>query len=226
VADADGTNPRQLSFLESPVTAAKSWSPDGQRLAFMAQVDGFFRIYVVDAIRGGVRRLSRSHDNEFTPTWSRDGRWVYFNSARSGRREIWKVLANGGEAVPVTLRGGIELQESPDGRFLYFSRSTPSGGPPGIWRMPAGGGDETRVLDSVAGSDWAMFDRGICFVNRTRSSGATIDVYDFATGEIRTVVSMDEAPWPTGIAVSPDGRWILYAKDQTEADIMVVENLR
>lgn len=36
ICDSDGANPRQLTFLEDPLTTKGSWSPDGRQIAFMS----------------------------------------------------------------------------------------------------------------------------------------------------------------------------------------------
>src|SRR2546422_4241172 len=36
------------------------------------------------------------------PTWSRDGKWIYFSSNRTGSWQIWKVPSVGGSAIQVT----------------------------------------------------------------------------------------------------------------------------
>ena len=59
-------------------------------------------------------------------------------------RRVWKQPAQGGIAVQVTKRNGAEeALESLDGKFVYYA----SLDAPGIWKVPAGGGEETRVLD-------------------------------------------------------------------------------
>ena len=58
--------------------------------------------FVIDA-NGGVSRVLVSHPAEdLQPSWSRDGEWVYFQSSRGGTRQIWKVLADGGEPLLVS----------------------------------------------------------------------------------------------------------------------------
>ena len=66
-----------------------------------------------------VLRATRSVN--IAPRWSHDGRWVYYCSNRTGRLEIWRVRSEGGVSEQVTREGGFEIQESRDGKFLYFS---------------------------------------------------------------------------------------------------------
>ena len=61
--------------------------------------------------------------NDGNPSWSHDGRWIYFDSARAGAQQVWKISANGGEAVQITEARGYAPLESPDGKFLYYAKA-------------------------------------------------------------------------------------------------------
>jgi len=43
---------------------------------------------------------------------------------------------------------------------------------------------------------------------------------------VRPVVELEERPAEQGLAVSPDGRFILYVSRESQSDIMLVENFR
>ncbi len=55
------------------------------------------------------------------PSWSRDVRWIYFESDRSGQWRIWKVPPEGGSAVQVARNIGGAAFESVDGKCLYIT---------------------------------------------------------------------------------------------------------
>ncbi len=55
------------------------------------------------------------------PSWSRDGRWIYFGSSRSGDNQIWKIPEEGGQAVQTTKNGGLGGFESPDGQWVLYA---------------------------------------------------------------------------------------------------------
>jgi Tol biopolymer transport system component/predicted Ser/Thr protein kinase len=225
VCDSDGANPRQLTFLGA-LTIGGSWSPDGRRISFMSPKEGSQDLYVVDSAGGIPRRLTTDRWDDVDPKWSRDARWIYFSSNRSGRRELWKMPAGGGDAVQVTRNGATGHAESPDGRSVYFTKSGPEGGPPGLWRMPVGGGAEVQVLGQVRFCDWTVFERGICYLNREAEPGPAIELFEFGSGQVSRVAVLEEQPSPWGLSVSPDGRWILYVREESTSDLMLVENFR
>ncbi|HXS93901.1 MAG TPA: hypothetical protein VN736_04800 [Candidatus Limnocylindrales bacterium] len=76
------------------------------------------------------------------PSWSHDGRWVYFASDRGGRQSrIWRVPFEGGPAVQVTKDVASMPQESPYGKLLYYYNREGH-----IASMQAAGGpEETRA---------------------------------------------------------------------------------
>jgi hypothetical protein len=142
---------------------------------------------------------------------------------------VWKVPAEGGEAVQVTKKGGFAAFESPDGKFIYYAKGLAL---PGIWRVAVLGGEETQVLDQPKAGYWgywALVDEGIYFVNTDVWIHPTLEYFSFATGQVKQIRAMENgAPmWRPGLAISPDQRSILYTQvDQNESDIILVENFR
>ena len=107
VANSDGSNPMQVTYVGGPLTSAARWCPDGQRIIFNSRAGGQSDIYVVSANGGKPRRLTDEPSMEDMPSLSRDGHWFYFQSNRSGSSQIWKMPVQGGELIQVTKKGGL-----------------------------------------------------------------------------------------------------------------------
>ena len=97
------------------------------------------------------------------PSWSRDGRYIYFASNCKDGWQIWKALAEGGTATEVTRNGGQGGFESVDGRFLYYYKLDAAG----IWRALVTGGEETQVIaqGGFGNNTWALGPDGVYRVN-------------------------------------------------------------
>jgi len=204
-------------------------------MAFDSNHEGNMHIYVVRASEGKPVRLTTdpAEDNNI-PSWSRDGNWMYFTSLRSGRRQVWKAPAGGGEAVQVTKHGGFAAMESADGRFLFYTNSkdqTPMKGVDlhsmTLWRIPVSGGEESRVLPSVVARAFAPVNTGIYFIPDPGADGKhSIEFLSFATSKVKMVATIPRPP-AVGFSVSPDEHQILYAQvDESSSDLMLVENFR
>jgi Tol biopolymer transport system component/serine/threonine protein kinase len=218
VCDSNGSNPRQLTFFGGPHVGMPFWSPDGREILFVATREGRGGMYVVSEEGGQPRNVKDM------ASWSRDGKWIYFASDRSGTWQVWKRPAEGGQAVQVMKQGGLRPFESPDGKTVYYENG--EGEVPGLWKVPVEGGEETMVLEQLGSPDWlswGLTTEGIYFYH---ASTKTIEFFSFATHKTAQIAKL-ESPPDTGLAVSPDGRWMLYAKlDQDTSHIMLVENFR
>jgi hypothetical protein len=134
--------------------------------------------------------------------------------------------AEGGQAVQVTKQGGFAAFEAPDGKTLYYAKGQNA---PGLWRLKVQGGEETPVLEQLGAGYWgywAVAQDGIYFYNVNTKA---IEFFSFATHKVTQIGKPEKAPWRynPGLAVSPDGRWLLYAQvDENTSHIMLVENFR
>jgi dipeptidyl aminopeptidase/acylaminoacyl peptidase len=119
-------------------------------------------IYLVPSEGGAPRRLTTEPSLEGRPSWSQDGRWIYFYSTRTGEQEIWKMPVEGGRAVQVISGGGHESFESPDGKQLYYQFRDA-----GLRSISTNETSPTAgevFLPGVQQSFWAVGDKGIYFV--------------------------------------------------------------
>ena len=74
-----------------------------------------------------MRQLTKRSGDDARPAWSADGRSIYFSSDRGGRNEIWRMPAEGGDAVQITRQGGMAVLAAADGQRLYYRRSDSGG---------------------------------------------------------------------------------------------------
>ncbi|MEP7336777.1 MAG: protein kinase [Acidobacteriota bacterium] len=227
MCDAEGkTAARQLTRAGS--AGSPRWSYDGKWIAFDSSADGDPNIYVMSAMGDSTwRRLTFENSSESLPAWSRDGQWIYFRSNRAGSRQIYKMPALGGEAKQLTFNGGYEGFESPDGKLFYYSKGR---GTYGIYSVPANGGEEKLVpelKDAGYWRSWTLVNEGIGFIAKESESEWAIRFFSFATRRTTSLVALKHAPlwWAPGLALSPDGRRLLYAHlEQPYDELMLMEN--
>lgn len=232
VTDQEGPTSVQLTHFGGPATGSPSWSPDGSQIAF----DSNCQIYVIGADGGTPRQLTRSGEN-CAPSWSRDGKFVYFGSSKSGDFQIWRTSALTGEtasqsAVQITQGGGFRGFESADGKYLYFAKGR---GKHGLWRrsLPSTpNSKEEPILESLQEWGWwALSPRMIYFLEFLPSVTPRVQLksLSLSDGRIAEIVRLpnpvvSETP---AIAASQDRKRVLYLQvGSTDADVMLLDNFR
>lgn len=120
VSSADGSNPMEVSSTESAGTPR--WSPDGRSIAFDGPLLGRTHIYVVGV---DSREVPRPLVEELVPSFSRDGKWVYFASDRSGGWQVWRVPVAGGSAQQLSAKAGSRRWNPATAFFTTPSHAIP-----------------------------------------------------------------------------------------------------
>jgi eukaryotic-like serine/threonine-protein kinase len=242
LSEVDGLTPRQLtdfSGVAGSTVGSPRLSPDATQVVFDARVLGNADIYVASIAGGPLRRLTTDSGADFVPVWSPDGAWVYFTSLRTGRPEIWRIPSAGGVDERITDDGAFGAQFSPDGRYLIYGKERAG---TSLWRRPVDGGPEEPALLDERGQPrvvvqfafWRPIPGGIVFVERRVVDGErqprfVVQSWDEATRRVTPVVTLSAPPALAagGLAVSPDGRRLLYTQvDALGGDINLLQPYR
>jgi len=224
--DADGSNAIPLTNFGKGAFVQPRWSPDSSRLTFSLSIEGHSEVYVINANGGSPKRLTSSAESE-NPSWSKDGRWIYFNLRAVSPIPIQKILAERGSVAHV-ISGGYAPTESPDGKFIYAIGGNNGKGMV-LVRIPVEGGEVKQVFDSLRGQgNYVVVDDGIYFIpQHDPAKGYSIQFLDTVTGRIRRVVELGKYPDMFDLSISPDRRLALYTQlDQCGSDLMLVENFK
>ena len=172
IMDADGSNPQNLT--NNPADdRSPSWSPDGKRIVFSSNRDGFknaervitHEIYVMDVDGGNPQNLTNNLNNDSSPSWSPDGKRIVFSSVRDGHfenefgitDEIYVMDADGGNPQRLTENPKNDWDPvwSPDGKRIAFAADR-KGDLVNfeIYAMDANGENEQRLTENRS-DDWS-----------------------------------------------------------------------
>jgi Tol biopolymer transport system component len=222
VCASDGSNAVQITSLGGHLGSGR-WSPDSRQVAFDAMTphDKNVGVWLAPSTGGSARRLTPREMPASVPSWSRDGRWIYFMSEAG----VSKISSSGGASEKVTDDEGLDIAESPDGQFLYYRKGRSV---PGIWRLPASGGQPALIsgTETTFSRYWQLAKGGIYFVDPSGEPPA-LKYLDLIAGHAPLLAKLPAGlvVGPRGLTISPDGRWILFTReDLTFSDIMLVED--
>jgi TolB protein len=107
--EADGTNQQRMT--DQGYAVSPNWSPNGQFLTlawtrkYGPGAPGSSDIYLMDIASKQWVQLTHDGGRNDYPWWSPDGRHIVFQSSRSGKEEIWEMLADGTKLHQLTFTG-------------------------------------------------------------------------------------------------------------------------
>jgi TolB protein len=193
IMPASGGEPRQIT--QRTPSYYHGWSPDGGTLAYCAPRNENFDIYAIPVAGGEEQRLTAHPAFDDGPDYSPDGRWIYFNSDRSGSMEIWRIAVDG---------------EAPDARAQQITDDEhenwfPHPSPDGRWLV---------MLSYAKGTEGHPANRNVAL----RIMPLPADAYD-GPAPARELVRLFGGQGTINVnSWSPDGRYLAYVSYPLEAD--------
>jgi TolB protein len=130
-----------------------AWSPDGQRLAYAASVEGVSQVFVAGVEGGAPAPVTAEEVYAGQPAWSPDGTQLAYVARREGNWDVWVTALAGGAPRQLTEDPGTDWGPawSPDGTRLAFVSDR--AGSHQIYAMAADGSDVRRLTDLSQGAE-------------------------------------------------------------------------
>ena len=210
VADADGFNEQTVLASTEPVISP-SWSPDGNRIAYVS-FEQKKPIVMVQSLATGARNVVASfRGNNSAPAWSPDGKTLAVTLTKDGGSQLYLINADGsGSPTRLTSSSGIDTEPaySPDGKYIVFTSDR--GGSPQVYRTSVSGGNIQRMTFSGAynvSPHYSPDGKNLIYIQRNGGQYRVV-MQELETGQIQvlTDTALDESP-----SFAPNGRTILYA---------------
>ena len=177
----EGGTPR----LITPIAPSylHGWSPDLKYLAYCADRNGNYDVYIIPSEGGEEIRLTTADGLDDGPEYSPCGQYIWFNSVRTGLMQVWRMKADGSEQTQMTYdetRNSWFPHISPDGKLVVYIAYKKGDVEPGnhpanknveLLIMPAEGG-EPKVLAKLFGgqgtinvNSWSPDSKRFAFVS-------------------------------------------------------------
>ena len=157
------TGQRHVIAGFSGLNTSAAVSPDGTKVAMILSKSGSPDVWVCDADGSNLKQLTHTPEDESSPCWSPDGKWICFATKIHERRVLAKIPADGGEIERIATPGAPNPTEpdwSPDGKWIAFTSQT---GEFDICVVPADGSGSPVTLVPGQHPSWSPNSRTLVY---------------------------------------------------------------
>ena len=125
-----------------------AWTGDG-RIVYTADTDAGTNIWIMNPDGKDKKQLIPNGGVNDDPSISADGRYMVFQSNRSGHWAVWRSDLEGSNMVQLTGEDTAgEPSISPDGKWIVYETSFDGSGE--LWRMSVDGRENIKLTDRTA----------------------------------------------------------------------------
>ncbi len=214
-----GGSEREVTNLGEAEVGGLVWAPDGQTLALSVRegAEAPFSLYLFGVESRAVRQLTRpapTARGDSHPAFSPDGRLVAFvRSEAEGQEEVYVVPTSGADPRQLTdgSREIAGLSWDADGGTIVFASTRAEG--PGLWRVPATGGEPEFVAGTGTGD---RIEHPSVVGERLTFEERSLEANVWALrpgGRLQRLIASTQ--WDAHPQVSPDGRRIAFTSGRS-----------
>lgn len=121
----DGGVPEPVTRNTRGLYGSPAVSPDGRWLVAASDLYVNWQIHVMDVTGNREQRLTGYAESSCVPSWSPDGRWIFYSSRFGGlgKANLWRMRPDGKEKQPLTRTPFNDYYGvySPDGKWVVFA---------------------------------------------------------------------------------------------------------
>lgn len=272
----DSSLARQITFGSASNDGAQgiAWTPDG-KIIYSSNASGKPDLWKISADGNLLQQLTTEIGNNGFPAVTADGRYIVFNSDRSGTGGnvgVWRVDSDGGNPRQLTF-GQLDIDPHPLPTNDWIVFSSINSGKRTLWKVPIDGGDAVQIIDVLSeypvaspdgkwlacsyrdektmsaakvallpingGTPVNTFDIPVTSGRLIRwapdSSALTYVTFNNGISNIRSLPLTGETPKQItdfrsnqifGFDWSPDGKWLALARGLETREIVLISNFR
>jgi len=181
------------------------WTPDGN-LTVAAFGNNNLDIFLRNTNGGEIKQLTVNTGTNWGNEPSDDGRYIVFDSDRTGEFHIWRMDADGANPVQLTNGTGEKFAEiSPDGKWVVYTSFQDWT----LWKISIEGGEPVKIADAYARQSSISPD-GKWIVYMASENNRQIVMSFEGDAPVRTYDLPPDAPQLQSVRWSPDSQAIQF----------------
>jgi Tol biopolymer transport system component len=213
---------------DDSLTEPPAVSPDGNRVAIVARVEGKWRLTIMTSDGTSPRSLAptievQTSGGQGTIDWSPDGTWIVTAGADAHGQGLFKVPVDGGEPVRLVSGPALNPVWSPDGRLIVYAGQLLAGQVPVRGVRPDGTPVKLPELQARIGGGYRFLPNSKGLVYLPHNQALDFSLLDLEKGSTRVLTRLSNQGLLHTFDITPDGKQIVFDRSRENSDIVLID---
>jgi len=227
LSDISGKKRERLTNLKSNVRFP-TWSKDGTKIAFLAQVDDLAgeKIHIIDLQSKHPTILKTPYEDHGRPSWDPGGKFLISSITQQKKTNLFKFDIEDGNPSPLTKEGGVYGVISDSGQLLYTKNEKR-----GLWQIdmnqnlkePVSLANSDNSTEVISGDffqpryTWQTASNGVYF-RQNVNNHQIISFYNLKEKKLTPIIKLPDSSSESfgKLAFVPDRRKLIFTQSGDE----------